>query len=546
MIRFRKEDLTSHHFQSKPFVNLHMKMIVLIGTLVVTIILLIGGFMSFFITDTTEAQIGERALSVATSVSLIPEIRAAFHSDDPSAIIQPIVQQIQEQTDAKFIVVGNRQEIRYAHPNPDRLGKKMVGEDNERALMFGESYISKSAGSLGNSLRAKVPIYSNEEIVGVVSVGFLVDSIESVIWDYSKEIWFVLLGITAAAILGSIVIASYIKRALFGLEPEEISYLLFQKETILHSIHEGIVATNAEGQITMINSAALKLLTGDDQQTISWIGQSIHAIFPNSDLPYVLKNGQTVFDQEKLFGAHSVYVNSVPIFYEDELLGAVSTFRNKTEIEELTKKLTHIQQYVDALRSQTHEFSNKLYTIAGLTRLDKKEEVLDFVQNETKIQQQWIDTLLDEIQDPYVSGLLVGKLNQASELQIDISIQPDSRLHTALSERSRQALLTAVGNLLDNAFDAVYDERAISREISVFFTDIGQDILFEIDDAGPGIEDTVLESIFTRGVSTKKGVGRGHGLALTKQAIDAANGQLSTEPSELGGVCFIVSIPKSN
>ena len=477
---------------------------------------------------------------------MIPEISQAFESNNPSAIIQPIVQKIQAQTDAEFIVVGNQQEIRYAHPTPDRIGEKMIGEDNERALRYGESYTSKSTGSLGNSLRAKAPVYLNGEIVGVVSVGFLVDSIETIIWGYSKEIWLVLLGVCTAAIIGAVLIANYIKNVLFGLEPEEISHLLFQKETILHSIHEGIIAINKDGRITIVNSAALKLLTGDEQQADDWIGKPIQESFPNSDLPYVLEHGESVFDQEKVFSNHIVYVNSVPIFYEHELLGAVATFRNKTEIENLTKKLTHIQQYANALRSQTHEFANKLYTIMGLTQLNKKDEVLDFIRQETSIQQHWTNTLLDNINDPYISGLLVGKLSQASELQINVSIQPDSQLHSQVSDVNRQALLTAIGNLLDNAFDAVHDERAISREISISFTDIGQDLLFEIDDAGPGMDDASLDKVVTRGFSTKVGSERGFGLALTKNAIEAANGQLSIEPSELGGTYFVISLPKDN
>lgn len=546
MIRIRKEDLSIHRTKDKPFINLHLKMIGLIGTLSVTIILLIGGFMSFFVTDTLETQIGERALGLAKSVAVIPEISLAFESDDPSTIIQPIVQKIQAQTDAEFIVVGNQQEIRYAHPNTDRIGKKMIGEDNERALINGESYTSKSIGSLGSSLRAKAPIYLNNEIVGVVSVGFLVNSIESIIREYSQEIWLVLLGISTAAIIGAVLIANYIKKVLFGLEPEEISHLLFQKETILHSIHEGIIAINKEGYITMVNSAAMKLLTGSEQQADDWIGKSIQESFPNSDLPYVLEHGESVFDQERILSNHMVYVNSVPIFYENELLGAVSTFRNKTEIENLTKKLTHIQQYANALRSQTHEFANKLYTIMGLTQLNKKDEVLDFIREETSIQQQWTDTLLDNIDDPYISGLLVGKLSQASELQINVSIQPDSQLHSTLSELNRQALLTAIGNLLDNAFDAVYDEHATSKEISISFTDIGQDILFEIDDAGPGINYASFEKLVSLGFSTKNGTGRGYGLALTQKAIETASGQLSIEPSELGGTYFVISLPKDN
>lgn len=544
MIRIRKEKLSNRKSQTKPFINLHMKMIGLIGALAIAIILLIGSFINFFVTDMLESQISERALNIAKSVALIPNISQAFETDNPSSIIQPIVQNIQSQTDAEFIVIGNRQEIRYAHPNPDRISEKMIGEDNERALTFGETYTSRSTGSLGSSLRAKAPIYLNDEIVGVVSVGFLIESINSVIWNYSKEIWLVLLGIGAVAIFGSILIANYIKKVLFGLEPEEISHLLSQKETILHSIHEGIVAINTEGKITMINSAALTLLAGDEQNMKDWIGKPIQESSPNSDLPYVLESGESLLDQEKVFGSHIVFVNSVPIFYENELLGAVSTFRNKTEIENITKKLTHMQQYANALRSQTHEFANKLYTITGLTRLGKKEQVLEFIEKETLIQQHWMDSLLDEIEDPYVSGLLVGKLNQASELQIDVTIQPGSQLLTSLSDKNRQALLTAIGNLLDNAFDAVYDERTISRNISISFTDIGQDILFEIDDSGPGIEESSIDEIFIKGFTTKKGAGRGFGLALTKQAIDLVNGSLTIETSELGGTYFVVSIPK--
>lgn len=544
MIHIQKEDLDIHRLPKKSLLNLHMKMIGLMAIMVVTMIVLIGGFLSYFVKDMLETQIGEKAMSVATSVSLIPELIEAFDAENPSVTIQPIVKRIQEQTDAEFIVIGNRDEIRYAHPNSSRIGKKMVGEDNTRALIEGESYTSKSTGTLGDSLRAKVPIYSHDEIVGVVSVGFLAESIDSIIFGYSKEIWLVLIVIAALAIAGAALISTYIKKSLFGLEPEEISHLLFQKETILHSIHEGIIAVNTKGQITMINSAALNLLTDEEQQTESFIGQSIQKTFPNSELLTVLANGKTVSDQEKIVGEHIIYVNSVPILFENELIGAVSTFRNKTEIEQLTKELTHVQQYANAMRAQTHEFSNKLYTILGMTRLDKKEEVLAFIQAETIIQDEWIHILLDDVRDPFFSGLLIGKLNQASELQIKVEIQQGSQLHMIIEEPGRHALLTAIGNLLDNAFEAVYDEQAHSKDISLFFTDVGHEVIVEIDDAGPGLPEAMVQTIFNKGMSTKKGNGRGFGLAITQKEIEAAKGQLLLESSELGGTCFVVSIPK--
>ncbi|MCP5762683.1 two-component system sensor histidine kinase DcuS, partial [Klebsiella pneumoniae] len=75
--------------------------------------------------------------------------RKAFQSENPSRWIQPIAENVRLQSDAEFVVVGNREGIRYAHPLPDRIGKEMVGGDNEPGLLHGQSYISKAVGSLG-------------------------------------------------------------------------------------------------------------------------------------------------------------------------------------------------------------------------------------------------------------------------------------------------------------------------------------------------------------------------------------------------------------
>nr|WP_256204131.1 hypothetical protein [Planococcus faecalis] len=54
------------------------------------------------------------------------------------------------------------------------MGQKMVGDDNERAISQGESYVSEAVGSLGPSLRGKAPIVDEQNnIIGVISVGFL-------------------------------------------------------------------------------------------------------------------------------------------------------------------------------------------------------------------------------------------------------------------------------------------------------------------------------------------------------------------------------------
>ncbi|MDV2686608.1 sensor histidine kinase [Alkalihalophilus lindianensis] len=527
-------------------IKLKLKMILLIGTLISLMFITMGVFLHYFFSDTIETQLGERALSVATSISHIPELQEAFAEPDPASVIQPLVKPIQEATGAEFIVVGNTDEIRYAHPDLEKIGLKMIGEDNEPALIDGESYVSKAIGSLGYSIRGKVPVYSENEIVGVVSVGYLINDVQSLIHTYSRELWFVLFLIVSFGIIGAIFIAHYIKKLLYGLEPEEITHLLLQKETILQSTHEGIIAVNQEGMITLANHAALKLLYDQNKALISPIGKPIKEVLPQSALPQVLHTGESHFDKQMYIGGITVLVNRVPIFYEKKLIGAVSTFRNKTEIDQLTKELTKTKQYADALRAQTHEFSNKLFTILGLLQLNRKKEAISFIKKENNIQQDWIHFLLEKVPDPMINAILLGKLNQAMEQRVEMVIEDGSQLTYPLEEHKRDLLLTALGNLIENAIDSAKTNRHSPRQVNVFFTDIGDDIIFEIDDSGPGIPPDLANEIFTKGFSTKKGAHRGFGLALTKEALLEAGGNIYLEESDLGGACFVITIPKDS
>ena len=544
MIQIHKRRVKNPHLKPKSTINFKLKMILLIGALIIAIIIVIGLFISHFFSVTMEAQVGERALSVAESVAHIPELAEAFEHEDPASIINPLVAPIQKATKAEFIVIGNTEEVRYSHPNADQIGKRMVGEDNVMALVHGESYVSQAVGSLGSSVRAKVPVYLNGKIVGVVSVGFLVNDIQSIIKSYNNHLWLVLVNIAAVAVIGATLIASYIKKVLFGLEPNEIAHLFVQKEAILQSTHEGIVAVNQNGMITLINFAAQHLLFNRIIHPKEYEGMPIKEMAPARQLLRFLQDENNRIDQEMMIGNTIVFANKMPIYFEDSLVGTVFTFRNKTEIDLLTKELTSIKQYTNALRAQTHEFSNKLYTILGLLQLNRKEEAIDYIQRESTLQKSWIRLLIQKVSDPQVSGLLLGKLNQASEVGIDIAIQEDSRLATRLSEKQREALLTAIGNLIDNAMDAVNKNPPADRKIAISFTDIGNDIIFEIDDAGEGVPDQYVNLIFEQRFTSKNGEHGGFGLALTKQLIEEVNGELYLEEGDLGGASFVLSMPK--
>ncbi|TWI53990.1 ATP-binding protein [Halalkalibacter nanhaiisediminis] len=542
MIQFNRIDTKKHASKPNVKLTLKMKMILLIGLLIIGMFAIMAVFLESFFSEALENQVGERALSVAQSVANIPELKAAFELDDPASVIQPLVTPIREASGAEFIVVGNRQEIRYAHPVPELVGEKMVGEDNERAFLYGESYVSRAVGSLGPSLRGKVPVISDEEdVIGVVSVGFLVEDVDRNISSSIQELWYVLLLIAGIGIVGAILIAQYIKKVLFGLEPEEISYLFLQKETILQSAHEGIIAVNKNGLITLMNAAAERLLF-EGETKINYVGKPIQEFLPDTRLLEVLESGESQYDREMIVGKHIVVVNRVPIYYEGTMMGAVSTFRNKTEMEHLTKELSRIKQYANALRAQTHEFTNKLYTILGLLQLDQKQEAVDFIRKESDIQQEWIRFLLEKVPDPLIGAILLGKLNQANELRVSLSIDPESSLTHQVSGEKREVLLTVLGNVIENAIEAVKGQP--DRRIKLFFTDLGEDMIFEIEDSGPGVSEEDEIHIFEQGFSTKEGSHRGIGLALSKQIIADVGGTIFLEDAELGGACFIITIPK--
>ncbi len=542
-MNFQQASRSNRLFKTGAALSLKTKMIALIALLILAVLLVIGLFLHYFVSSVTETQLGKQALSVAETVALNPQIIEAFETEDPAAIIQPLVSPVQQATDAEFIVVGNRQEIRYSHPDTEKVGERMVGEDNERVLESGESYVSKATGSLGSSLRAKVPIYSDGAVIGVVSVGFLADDVQTLIGWYIQEVWFVLAAIGFVALLMAIAIAAYIKRTLHGLEPEEIAHLLSQKEAILQSTHEGIIAVNEQGRITLLNQAAQQLLlSANNKSPIP--GQPVESFLPASELPEILTSGERRFDTESVYGGQPVYVNSSPIFYEGALVGAVSTFRTKTEIDRLARELAQVTQYAQALRAQTHEFSNKLYTISGLLYLDKKQEALQYLRSEHDIQLEWMRQLTNKLTDPLISGLLLGKIHQVREQHVELAIEPGSSLTVPLTETQRQALLTAIGNLLDNALDAVKEQPQNERRILLSFTDVGADIIFEIDDSGPGIPPHMETELFHEGASSKSSFGRGFGLSTTKRRVHGAHGDIYLEESELGGTCFVVSLPK--
>lgn len=105
--------------------------------------------------------------------------------------------------------------------------------------------------------------------------------------------------------------------------------------------------------------------------------------------------------------------------------------------------------------------------------------------------------------------------------------------------------MTVIGNLLDNACHAALQQGHHQPRVRLFFTDLGEQLLIEVEDNGPGVPPAHVEKIFDEGFSTKPGKHRGIGLALVARLCRDHGGAITLEESELGGACFTVVLDRS-
>ena len=507
---------------------------------------IIGIFAWLYLTNSLTDQIGQRALKVAQTIAAMPSIVEGIERKD-TPFLNELANKLKETNQALFIVIGNRDGIRLAHPNPAKIGKSMAdddGDDNAQALLDGQGYISKAEGSLGLSMRGKAPVYNlqEENVVGIISVGYLLNNVQATVYRYSFVLLIVIFMMILLSIIMAILIASRFKKAIFGLEPEQISQLFKEQDATLQSIREGVIAVNSEGIITTLNKKAIETLELDVHS--SPIGKHISNVLPQSGMMSVLETGKSQFDQEAWLNGKSMIVNRLPLRTDSGITGVVSSFRPKNELDMVSQKLSRIQTLAHSLRSQAHEYSNKLHTIAGLIQLGANDEALSVISSETEVHQALIQQVMDYIKDPLIAGCLLGKYNRAREMGLILTIEKDSQIENITNILPKEQLVSCLGNLIDNALEATYQHIGTGGKVTVGITDIGDNIIFDVEDQGGGIDEDKHDLIFEKGYTTKITGNHGFGLYLVKQFIDHWGGSLTIEESTKQGSIMTLYLSK--
>ncbi|HEY8294614.1 MAG TPA: sensor histidine kinase [Micrococcaceae bacterium] len=504
-----------------------------LSLLLLTVVL--GGFLFTLVSNQTlDGQYQLRALGIATTTAQMPEIRSALAAGDPAHVIDGLAQKITAAANPAYVVVSDRNGIRFSHPNPALIGQRL---EEPVAVLDGKTHVGFDLGSLGRSANAKAPIFGTDgSVIGQVSVGTedtkVLDNQVQNIWLISGFSAIVL----ALGVGGSLLLSRRIKRVTFNLDPAEIASLLQEREALLHGIREAVVGLDDDGRVTVINGEARRLLQIDGTA----LGKPVAELIPDERLRNLLTGVLPGADQVALTEDALLVVNRMPVSIAGRSIGSVVTLRDRTEIEGLVRDLHSVQGLIEAMRALEHEYANRLHIVDGLLEMGDVEQAKRYVSQLSRVSRSLGEGLRARIAPPELAALLLAKITVAAEQDVHIEVSAESRLERPQVDQAE--LLTIVGNLLDNAVDALANSPR-PRTVTVQFDD-ADGVFIAVRDNGPGVPADKIDQVVVDGYSTKDprpGMRRGIGLALVTRIVHRAGGTLDVFPGPGGN--FEVWLP---
>ena len=443
--------------------------------------------------------------------------------------------------DIDVISIVNNDGIRLYHSNHSLIGTRYDGNIPEFANRSAGYYTVDENGPSGSQRRAYAAIYDGGgEPVGFVMSIMLMKNIKV----ETFQMLFIFLMITVVAILIELIIAGElsgkVKKRLMGYEPDVFTAMYKMRDNILETLEEGILAVDENGVIQFANDSAVRMLCDDTKTTI--VGQNIETL-GDEILSHTVKKGDKEFNVS--LAKADIILDRVPIKEDEHVIGAIAVLHNRAEYTKLMEDLSGTRYLVDSMRANNHDFTNKLHVILGLIQMEMYNEASSYIQNITMVQRENISKVMNAVNEPAVAALLIGKIARASELNVSFVLREGCYYSSADMNLPSEMLITVIGNLLDNAFDAMNENGDYQAQKELMFGIYSKPgaVLITVDDTGSGISKEDIAHIFENGYSTK-GEGRGTGLYQVKSMVDNFGGKITVETQEGVGSSFSVSFAK--
>ncbi|MEU6662990.1 SpoIIE family protein phosphatase [Streptomyces sp. NPDC046821] len=304
---------------------------------IVTVLLLVAAAVVALVLQArhdTTLDARQRSLAAAEAFAHSPGMVQALRSPNPTAVLQPLAEQARKGAGVDAIVVSNTAGIRYTHPDPNLIGKHVIGPRDLLAdVMHGKTATATFAGSQGPSVVSVVPVTKADgSVVGIVSAGVKVETVNSAVMQHLPVVF----GSAAAALLlatgGSALVGRRLRLQTHGLGPAEMTRMYEHHTAVLHAVREGVLIVGGDGRLVLANDEARRLLdlpADAEQRLVGELGLG-------PEMADLLVSGRAATDEVHPAGERLLAVNvRTTDPHGGGLGGVVATLRDTTELRAL-------------------------------------------------------------------------------------------------------------------------------------------------------------------------------------------------------------------
>ncbi|WP_240979312.1 SpoIIE family protein phosphatase [Streptomyces sp. HNM0574] len=276
-----------------------------------------------------------RARAVAETFAQAPSTLRALDSAHPETRLQPVAEEVRKRAGVDYVVVFNTDGIRYTHPDPDRIGKHVVGSLDEtlRAARRGESFSETLKSPQGEAVDTSAPITRPDgSLAAVVSAGMTVDRVNTTVERQLPMLVWSTVGTLVLAALGAWVVSRRLRRQTHGLGPAEMTRMYEHHDAVLHAVREGVLIVGEDGRLLLVNDEARRLLDLPKEAE----GRRVDGLGLDTSLTALLTGHRAVTDKVCGTGGRLLVVNVRRTAPYGGVDGSVITLRDTTELRALT------------------------------------------------------------------------------------------------------------------------------------------------------------------------------------------------------------------
>lgn len=488
-------------------------------------------------TNDFERSESRRSLSAAESLAANPMLRALLPEAAPEmgAALPAMAESTRSISGLEFVAVADAEGKIITSSYPQDIGKSLI--NSETNVLEGRAWRGEVKRENERILLAQVPVLNDKgQLIGVVEAGQSYPHTIEIFRVVAPNALITLLICLLLGAGGSFLLSRRVKYQTRGLEPREITELFEHREALLHGVKEGIISIGPDQHVTLANDVAIDLLN----LPLDCVGRTLKELNVQPSVIRALMTEQPEPDREFLIDEKVVVFNRMPLHSRGTDMGSVTTFRDRTELTLLEQELGDTKATSDMLRAQTHEFANQLHTISGLIQLEEYDDVIRFIDGVSFSRSKTLEEITQRILDPTIAALLIAKASVIAERGMELILASDSWLPRCEDSMAKD-LTTVIGNLIDNAMDAVAESEI--AKINLRIDTAEEHVTITVKDSGPGLDPEVIEEIFTQGFSTKtvqKDRKRGFGLALSRLVCRRRGGDILAENDH--GAKFVATL----